>query len=164
MKEHEYSFVVENAEPYHAFCLNINPADVSIMSLRRRVYKDGSETIARITEETIGDNPPRQYLDFKESSDDSQLAKTVQETPEIDMQSKKVPQIHKLLETLDYELHVDLVKKRTRYQLEGLHVDVDEYTSPYAAVVIELEGEPEAVEATYQAMTRVIGPPKIADA
>lgn len=153
MKEFEYSFVVDSAEAFHAYCLTIHPLEVGIASLRRRVYKDNSSTIARITEETTDDDV-RNFLDFKTESPDNQLVKHVEETPELAIAEDKLPYVSKLLGALDYELSVDMVKKRTRYTYDGVHVDIDEYSMPYEAVVIEIEGDPAKTENLYAAMQK----------
>lgn len=151
MKEFEYSFVVDSAEEFHAFCLTIQPLEVSVASMRRRVYKDGSGTIARVTEEGT-DESTEHYLDFKGESPDDQLVKHVEETPKLAVAEEKIPHVLALLGVLDYTLSVDLEKKRTRYSFDELHVDVDEYTLPYEAVVVEIEGDAVKAKELYDSM------------
>lgn len=153
MKEFEYSFAVDSAGPFHEYCSTLQPLQVAVYSLRRRVYKDGSNIIARVTEEEAGDES-RQYVDFKEESPDEALIKHVEETPEIDVKADVMRLVPELMSTLDYELAVDLVKKRTRYVYDGFHIDVDEYTAPYSAVVIEVEGGVDYANLAYQDMQR----------
>lgn len=155
MKEYEYSFRVEYAEAYHAFCIKSSPDKISVQSLRRRVYKDGSLIIARITEEE-DEGKSRIYFDFKEDTIDSTLIKHVKESPEMEVDEANLSEVEKLLSTLGFALSIDLDKKRTRYHYKGMHIDIDEYTSPEAAVVVEIEGIKESVDKMYQEMQYVL--------
>lgn len=155
MKEYEYSFAVDSADQYHAFCKDQQPLSTSVTSMRRRVYKDGSSVIARLTEESTGDDS-RRYFDFKQDSNDSQIVKHVQETLPINLNEKSIDHYLKLLDTLDFKLDADLVKKRTRYQFKDVHVDIDEYTAPRKAIVIELEGKRKIADNLYARMTAAI--------
>lgn len=153
MKEYEYSFVVDSAEKYHAFCKSKQPLKIDVNSMRRRVFKDGSAVIARLTEESTATGVMHRYFDFKEDSKDSQLVKHVQETLPIDLNEKSIDHYMALLDSLDFKLDADLIKKRTRYQFKNMHVDIDEYSSPRKAIVIELEGERQMVDDMYARMT-----------
>lgn len=151
MKEYEYSFVVDSAEQYHAFCEDEQPLKVEFTSMRRRVFKDGSTVIARLTEESI-QGVEHKYFDFKEDSKDSQLVKHVHETSPIDISQHNIEHYQRLMNILDFRLDADLIKKRTRYQFKDVHIDIDEYTSPRHAVVVEIEGKQRAANKFYKHM------------
>lgn len=153
MKEYEYSFVVDSADRYHAFCKNEHPLSIETIFMHRRIFKNGSSTIARLTEELSKDGATHQYFDFKEDSDDSLLIKHVQEMIPVTLDKEKTDYYLSFLEVLGFHLDADLIKKRTRYQFTDLYVDIDEYTSPRKAIVIELEGEQQAVDSLYKRIT-----------
>lgn len=155
MKEFEYSFTVDSAPAFHKYCLTVHPLEVSAVLLRRRVYKDSSRTIARITEETA-EGIGRNFLDFKSDSPNDQLIKHVEETPEIIFSPEKMPYVLRLLDVIGYKLSIELIKTRTRYSYAGFHIDVDEYSVPYKRVVIEIEGDPAQAEGAYRDMQKQV--------
>lgn len=156
MKEFEYSFTVDSVIPYHDFCAKNSDQTVEVTQMRRKVYKNGSSTIARLTWEVDPQNKKLFYIDFKEDSKDSDLVKHVRESKKMILSEDRCAAVERLLAKLEYHLTADLDKQRSSYWIADVRVDIDTYHLPTKAFVIELEGEPGVTKRLYTRMKKAI--------
>lgn len=161
-RESEISVRIENASGVHDYCRSLGGVSVEEFLMERRVYKNGSGMMARYTVERY-EGGVRAYFDFKQDAPGAMAVKTVRETFPLTLREDQEEAFDTFIKSIGYTLSVELVRKRTRYVAGSYHIDVDEYTSPEQATVLEVEGDPNAILDAYAALrASVDGVPEIA--
>jgi len=147
--EYEYSFRIKEIDWFIKKCESIGPKSLKIVEMDRTIYKNGSNTIARLTI-TTKKNKKSYILDFKQDTPDEQLIKIAKESSELEFCEDNMNDVKALLENLGYKESINIKKKRNTYNFNKIRVELDEYIEPEAAVVVEIEGDKKAADEMYE--------------
>ena len=142
--EYECSFKTNNINIYLDYCKKNNYKKELESKQVRRLYKNGTKYMARIT---INDNET--ILDFKEDKLEDKLFKTRIESDELIVTNELEGFVSSLLDTLEYKMVKELIRVRYVYVKDNIKFEIDEYISPIKENIIAIEGEESAVKEVY---------------
>ena len=144
--EYECSFKTNDIKKYINYCENNNYEKVLFTNQIRKLYKNGTKYMARIT---INDN--NTIFDFKEDKlEEDKLFKNRKESEELIVTPDLESFVYSILDTLEYKLVKEL--KRIRYinKKDNIKFEIDEYLFPKKENVIAIEGDKLLVDEVYQ--------------
>lgn len=148
MKEYEYSFKVNDINPFINYCKN-NGYILENDNLQiRELFKNKNKILARITTEIINDEK-KYILDFKDDNDTDILIKEARETFPLKVRLEDRKALDSILDILDFSKDVVLKRKRVTYVKNKVKFEIDEYMEPEIFYVVAIEGEKNLVDNVY---------------
>ena len=150
MEEYEYSFNVDNIQPYIDYCENNGYTQTSVSEQNRVVYenKNDRNKIARITTTQNGENTETLF-DYKTITASQDALKISKETKPIIVTINNQKDILSKLENEGYFIVADNTRIRYIYTKDNVTFEIDDYTNPIMKVVA-IEGEKSAVDKVYE--------------
>lgn len=150
MKEYEYSFNVDNIQPYIDYCENNGYIQASVSEQNRTVYenKNDRNKIARITTTKIG-TTTETLFDYKTITTSEKALKISKETKPIRVTSENKQDILTRLENEGFFITADNTRIRYVYTKDNVTFEIDDYIKPVMKVVA-IEGEKTAVDKVYE--------------
>lgn len=147
MKEYEYSFKVNNLEPFFQYCRDNGFVMKDKYEQTRTIYRNPNKTMARITIKKYLDHE-KKLLDFKEDNlVEGAVLKELRESLPIEYVDDVA--VESILEFLNYKRDNTMLRIRTVYEIENAKFEFDEFISPEVAKVVSVEGEKELVDKIY---------------
>lgn len=147
MSKYEYSFKVENIEPYANYCIHNHYKKIKDTKEIRKLYKNKTDIVATIT---IDIEANATVLDFREDSGVTKLKKEVLESKPLKVLKNNQESIFSILSIFQYKLAKTFVRNRVIYEKENIRFEIDKYLEPALCYVVALEGEKEEVEEIYR--------------
>lgn len=148
MKEYEYSFRVNDINPFISYCEN-NDYIIEKDNLQtRELFKNKNKILARITTEIENDKTTC-ILDFKDDNNTDDLVKEARETLPLKVSLEDRAKIDSILNILDFNKDVVLKRKRITYVNGNIKFEIDEYMEPEECFVVAIEGEKDLVDSVY---------------
>lgn len=149
MKEYEYSFKVNDLQPYIEYCKNNKYEKAEETMQTRTLYRNKNKTMARITAKEKN-GVEKALLDFKDDNKSSEILKVSRETIPLTITDDNKEAIESILDMLEYTKDTVLVRKREVYQKGNVTFEIDDYSSPEVMYVVAIEGEKELVDKVYE--------------
>ncbi len=149
MMEYEYSFKVNDIEPYIDFCKKDGYKKISENEQIRDLYKNDSEINARVTINKIN-GFEEIFLDFKEEDNSESIFKNTKESLPLLIGNDNLKSLNSILEILNYKKTAHLVRTRIIYKKDCVKFEIDKYTKPEKMNVVAIEGKKEKVDEIYQ--------------
>lgn len=146
--EYEYSFKVKNIEKYIKYCENNNYEKKLENRQIRKLYKNETNIMGRITTDYIGGKEIIVF-DFKNNDISESILKENKETIPLEVQSQDMNRIESILEFFNLKLDKVLDRTRIVYMKNNVKFEIDKYLSPEIMYVIGIEGEKEEVDTVY---------------
>jgi len=144
--EYECSFKTNDIKKYINYCENNNYEKELFTNQTRRLYKNGTKYMARIT---INDD--NTIFDFKEDKlEEDKLFKNRKESEELIVTPDLESFVYSILDTLEYKLVKELKRIRYIYKKDNIKFEIDEYLFPKKENVIAIEGDKLLVDEVYQ--------------
>ena len=150
--EYEYSFKVNSFEPIEEYCKKNNYDFVSKSKQTRTIYRNPNKTMARITINEA-DGKITKQLDFKEDNwVEGEVLKELKESQAIGFTDDEA--VASILDFLNYKKDNTMIRTRTVYKTVGVKFELDEYSSPYSALVVGIEGDKDRVDAVFESIKK----------
>lgn len=144
--EYEYSFKVEEINPYIEYCKNNGYEFVEETNQSRTLYKNTNKTMARITiKEKNG--VIKKLLDFKDDIITDEVLIERRESQSIEFIDDDA--VESILDFLNYEKDNTLIRKRYVYKKGNVKFEIDDYEYPEKSYVVAIEGEKSEVDKVY---------------
>ena len=146
--EYEYSFKVNDIEPYINYCIEKGFEKIKEYNQIRTLYTCNNNILARITtQEEKGVTSI--VLDFKDDNDSDEILKVSRETIPLVVNKQNKESIYSILDILGYKVKKELIRKRYEYKKDNVIFEIDNYTSPEIMHVVAIEGLKEQVDKVY---------------
>lgn len=146
--EYEYSINVPSLEPYINYCKEQGYNFIEESNQTRTLYRKPNGTMARITNNEVN-GVIKKLLDFKEDNwVEGQVLKQHKESLPIEYTNDEA--INSILDFLEYKKDNTLIRKRYVFEKGKVKFELDEYTQPYNACVVGIEGEKVQVDKVYE--------------
>lgn len=145
-KEYEYSFYVEEIEPFIKYCEKNNYRKINECNQIRELYKNGNKILARVTKNYIDGNE-KIFFDLKDENETEDTLKICRESGEI-VVTNSMEFVNSLLEMMEFKFHKKLERKRYVYEKGNVKFEIDDYKVPKAKVVA-IEGDKLEVDKVY---------------
>lgn len=155
MKEYEYSFKVKSLDSYIKYCEENGYKKTSETSQIRELFTSNNKILARITTKKSNDKIIKS-LDFKDENDSDEILKNCRETKPLIITDDNKESINSILDILGYKKKKHLDRKRVVYEKGTVKFEIDDYSSPEKMFVVAIEGEKEAVDKTYDIISKTI--------
>ncbi len=157
MKEHEYTFKVDDVTPYIKYCEENGFKKKSVTKQNRKVFENqnAKHIIARITT-TIQDGKENIVLDFKNVGNKSKNFKISEESLPLTIKKDDIKTILNMLEVIDFSLSADNHRTRYEYIKDDIKFEIDDYTIPPMKIVA-IEGDDKKVEEILNYLQTIIG-------
>ena len=157
MKEHEYTFKVDDVTPYIKYCEENGFKKKSVTKQNRKVFENqnAKHIIARITT-TIQDGKENIVLDFKNVGNKSKNFKISEESLPLTIKKDDIKTILNMLEVVDFSLRADNHRTRYEYIKDDIKFEIDDYTIPPMKIVA-IEGDEKKVEEILNYLQTIIG-------
>ncbi len=146
MKEYEFSFKVNDLNPYKNYCSNNNYQLVEETRQTRTIYRNTNRTIARITIKEEKGNIKKE-IDFKEDILSDEILIERRESLPLEFNDDKT--IESILNFLGYKKDNTLKRTRIIYRKDNVTFELDDYQYPEKAYVVAIEGKKEEVDKVY---------------
>ncbi len=162
MEEYEYSFEVDEIEPYIEYCEKNSYELHKSNTQKRIVYENfyNKNVLARITTE-IENNNEITKIDFKNVTKNEKILKVSNESIPMLITSENIAVVESILEVLRFIKVSELKRKRYIYKKNNVKFEIDKYIEPIMNVVA-IEGEKSSVDSVYKKIkdSKNIGEPK----
>lgn len=145
--EYEYSFKVNNLNPYIEYCKENEYEFVEETNQSRTIYRNKNKTMARITIK-VKNGVTKKLLDFKDDIMTDEVLIERRESQSIEFTDEKA--VESILNFLEYKKDNTLIRKRYVYKKENVKFELDDYDAPEKAFVVAIEGEKSEVDKVYQ--------------
>ena len=144
--EYEYSFKVEEINPYIEYCKNNGYEFVEETNQSRTLYRNTNKTMARIT--IKGKNGvTKKLLDFKDDIMTDDVLIERRESQSIEFTDDDA--VESILNFLNYKKDNTLIRKRYVYKKGNVKFEIDDYEYPEKSYVVAIEGEKSEVDKVY---------------
>ena len=144
--EYEYSFKVEEIDPYIEYCKNNGYEFIEETNQSRTLYKNTNKTMARITiKEKNG--VTKKLLDFKDDIMTDEVLIERRESKSIEFTDDDA--VESILNFLNYKKDNTLIRKRYVYKKGNVKFEIDDYEYPEKSYVVAIEGEKSEVDKVY---------------
>ena len=152
--EYEYSFKVNDIEPYISYCKENGFEKIKEYNQIRTLYTCNNNILARITaQEENGD--VNTVLDFKDDNDSDEVLKVSRETMPLVVNKDNKEAVMSMLDIFGYKVKKELIRKRYVYKKDNVIFEIDDYTSPEIMHVVAIEGEKEQVDKVYNEVKEI---------
>ena len=153
-EEYEYSFKVKDIQKYLDYCKKNNYLLVDSCEQIRRLYKNGSKVMARITK-NIYEDYEEELLSFKDDNLNGEILHLRRESEELLITDENRLFVESLLSILELKEAKVLKRKRVVYEKDGVKLEIDDYQQPLMKVVA-IEGEKREVDNVYKDLCNLI--------
>lgn len=147
--EYEYSFKVDCVEKYIQYCENNNYEKKSENRQIRKLYKNDTDIMGRITINYVDGNEIIEF-DFKNNNQTKNILKESEETIPLIIKNQDLNSIESILKFFNLKLDKVLDRTRLVYVKKNIKFEIDKYVSPEIMNVIGIEGKKEEVDIIYK--------------
>lgn len=144
--EYEYSFEVNDWQPYIDFCVQQGYNLIEDSYQKRIIYRNSNKTIARLTISKQQGKTIKK-LDFKEDKLSNDVLITRKESQALVYEDDKA--CESILEFLNYKKDNTLERTRKTYEKDDVKFEIDHYFLPKETFVIAIEGDNKKVDEVY---------------
>ena len=152
--EYEYSFKVNDINPYINYCIEKGFEKIKEYNQTRTLYTSNNNILARITSQEEN-GVINTVLDFKDDNDSDEILKVSRETIPFNVNEDNKESISSILDILGYKIKKELIRKRYVFKKDNVIFEIDDYTSPQIMHVVAIEGEKEEVDKVYNEIKEI---------